>query len=31
MADPAEVAKDGQEALMAGYDKVISGFKIKYR
>jgi short-subunit dehydrogenase len=29
MADPAEVAKDGYEALMAGQDKVISGFKNK--
>ncbi|HVS94626.1 MAG TPA: SDR family oxidoreductase [Mucilaginibacter sp.] len=29
MADPAEVAKDGYEALMAGWDKVISGFKNK--
>jgi hypothetical protein len=29
MADPAEVAKDGYEALMAGDDKVISGFKNK--
>jgi len=28
-ADPAEVAKDGFEALMAGKDKVISGFKNK--
>lgn len=29
MADPAKVAKDGYEALMAGDDKVISGFKNK--
>ena len=29
MADPADVAKDGYEALMAGKDKVISGFKNK--
>jgi short-subunit dehydrogenase len=29
MADPAEVAKDGYEALMAGKDRVISGFKNK--
>src|ERR1700744_6039053 len=29
MADPAEVAKDGYEALMAGQDRVISGFKNK--
>src|ERR1700743_1089756 len=29
MADPAEVAKDGYEALMAGEDRVISGFKNK--
>ena len=28
-ADPAEVAKDGYEALMAGDDMVISGFKNK--
>jgi short-subunit dehydrogenase len=28
-ADPAVVAKDGYEALMAGKDKVISGFKNK--
>jgi hypothetical protein len=28
-ADPAEVAKDGYEALMEGKDKVISGFKNK--
>jgi len=27
MADPADVAKDGYEALMAGDDRVISGFK----
>ncbi|QRY55491.1 SDR family NAD(P)-dependent oxidoreductase [Sphingobacterium siyangense] len=29
MADPAEVAKDGYDALMRGDDKVISGFKNK--
>ncbi|MFC6101463.1 SDR family NAD(P)-dependent oxidoreductase [Olivibacter domesticus] len=29
MADPAEVAKDGYDALMAGKDMVISGFKNK--
>lgn len=29
MADPADVAKDGYEALMAGDDMVISGFKNK--
>lgn len=29
MADPAEVARDGYEALMAGEDRVISGFKNK--
>jgi len=29
MADPADVAKDGYDALMAGQDKVISGFKNK--
>jgi len=28
-ADPADVAKDGYDALMAGKDKVISGFKNK--
>jgi len=28
-ADPAQVAKDGYEALLAGKDKVISGFKNK--
>src|ERR1700744_2822233 len=28
-ADPAVVAKDGYEALMAGHDRVISGFKNK--
>jgi hypothetical protein len=28
-ADPADVAKDGYEALMAGEDRVISGFKNK--
>jgi len=29
MADPADVAKDGYDALMAGDDRVISGFKNK--
>jgi short-subunit dehydrogenase len=29
MADPADVARDGYEALMAGKDKIISGFKNK--
>jgi short-subunit dehydrogenase len=29
MSDPADVAKDGYEALMAGKDKVVSGFKNK--
>jgi short-subunit dehydrogenase len=29
LADPADVAKDGYEALMAGQDMVISGFKNK--
>ncbi|MDB5006852.1 MAG: oxidoreductase [Mucilaginibacter sp.] len=29
LSDPADVAKDGYEALMAGDDKVISGFKNK--
>lgn len=29
MADPADVAKDGYDALMAGKDKVISGLKNK--
>ncbi len=29
MANPADVAKDGYEALMAGEDRVISGFKNK--
>lgn len=29
MSDPAEVAKDGYNALMAGKDKIISGFKNK--
>jgi short-subunit dehydrogenase len=29
MADPADVAKDGYEALMAGKDMVVSGFKNK--
>jgi short-subunit dehydrogenase len=28
-ADPADVAKDGYDALMAGDDRVISGFKNK--
>jgi len=28
-ADPAKVAKDGYEALLAGKDKIISGFKNK--
>ena len=28
-ADPADVAKDGYDALMAGNDRVISGFKNK--
>ena len=28
-ADPADVAKDGYEALLAGTDKVVSGFKNK--
>ena len=28
-ADPADVAKDGYEALMAGDDRIISGFKNK--
>jgi len=28
-ADPADVAKDGYEALLAGKDKVVSGFKNK--
>ena len=27
--DPAEVAKDGYEAMMSGEDKVISGWKNK--
>lgn len=31
MADPADVAKDGYNALMAGKDKVISGLKNKMR
>ncbi len=30
MADPADVAKDGYEALMEGKDMVISGFKNKF-
>lgn len=29
MADPADVAKDGYDALMAGKDKVVSGLKNK--
>ena len=29
LSDPSEVAKDGYDALMAGKDKVISGFKNK--
>lgn len=29
LADPADVAKDGYEALMSGKDKVVSGFKNK--
>ncbi|MBE9585940.1 SDR family oxidoreductase [Mucilaginibacter sp. JRF] len=29
LSDPADVAKDGYEALMAGTDKVVSGFKNK--
>lgn len=29
LSDPADVAKDGYEALMTGTDKVISGFKNK--
>lgn len=29
MSDPAQVAKDGYEALMKGDDKVVSGFKNK--
>ncbi|RCH55202.1 oxidoreductase [Mucilaginibacter hurinus] len=29
MSDPADVARDGYEALMAGKDKVVSGFKNK--
>lgn len=29
MADPADVAKDGYDALMAGRDKVVSGLKNK--
>lgn len=29
MSDPADVAKDGYEALMAGTDKVVSGIKNK--
>ncbi|HEY9004965.1 SDR family NAD(P)-dependent oxidoreductase [Ohtaekwangia sp.] len=29
LADPAEVARDGYEALMRGDDKVVSGFKNK--
>jgi short-subunit dehydrogenase len=29
LSDPADVAKDGYEALMSGTDKVTSGFKNK--
>ena len=29
LSNPADVAKDGYEALMAGDDKIISGFKNK--
>lgn len=29
LSDPADVAKDGYEALMKGDDKVVSGFKNK--
>ena len=29
MSDPADVAKDGYEALMSGTDRVVSGFKNK--
>jgi uncharacterized protein len=29
LSDPADVAKDGYEALMAGKDKIVSGFKNK--
>lgn len=29
MSDPADVAKDGYEALMAGEDRIVSGFKNK--
>jgi short-subunit dehydrogenase len=29
LSDPAEVAKDGYEALMRGDEKVVSGFKNK--
>jgi len=29
LADPADVAKDGYDALMSGEDKIISGFKNK--
>ena len=29
MSSPADVAKDGYEAMMAGKDKVVSGFKNK--
>ena len=31
LADPADVAKDGYDALMAGKDMVISGFKNKFQ
>jgi hypothetical protein len=29
MSDPADVARDGYEALMAGKDMVVSGFRNK--
>jgi uncharacterized protein len=31
MSDPADVARDGYDALMAGRDKVVSGFKNKMK
>ena len=31
MADPADVAKDGYEALMSGSDKIVSGWKNKMK
>ena len=31
MADPAKVARDGYDALMAGKDKVVSGAKNKMK